>query len=188
MGPSMSSKRSTRPPAVRGFTLVELMVTVAVLAIVLAVAIPGFRGLIHRNRLTSATNEIVATLQLARMEAIRRNSRVQICPSTDGTGCAGSDWSRMVVRVVADGTIVRDIAIDGDGLQVAASDNVTSDDTIAFAADGLARVGSGNDREGALSVCSTRLPDADNVRDIALAVSRVSVVSRSDAACGAPED
>jgi len=64
----------------RGFSLVELMVTIAVLAILLAIGIPSFASLIASNRLTSATNELVAALQTARTEAIRRNVRVTVCP------------------------------------------------------------------------------------------------------------
>ena len=71
-----------------GFTLVELMVTVAVAAILLAIATPSFTSIINSNRLASAANELVATLQSARMEAVRSNRRVNVCRGCDGN--AGS--------------------------------------------------------------------------------------------------
>lgn len=62
----------------RGVTLIELMVTIAVAAILLAIATPSFTALINSNRLTGAANEMVATLQAARMEAVRLNTTVNV--------------------------------------------------------------------------------------------------------------
>lgn len=62
-----------------GFTLVELMVTVAVAAILITIAVPSFSNAIASNRLNSAANEIVGALNTARMEAIQRNAGVQFC-------------------------------------------------------------------------------------------------------------
>ena len=70
-----------------GFTLIELAVTVAVLAILLAIAFPSFETMINQNRLTAASNEVIAALQHARLEAVRRNGRVAICNSRDGAQC-----------------------------------------------------------------------------------------------------
>lgn len=71
-----------------GFTLVELMITVAVVAILMAIATPSFTSIINSNRLASAANEMVATLQTARMEAVRLNTTVKVCGGCDGN--AGS--------------------------------------------------------------------------------------------------
>ena len=73
----------------RGFSLVELMVTITVAAILLAIAVPGFRDVIHRNRVSSASNELLASLSYARTEAITRGQLVSMCPSTDSESCAG---------------------------------------------------------------------------------------------------
>ncbi len=75
----------------RGFTLIELMVTLVVAAIVLTVAVPNFRELIERNRASSHTNLMVGALQLARSEAIKRGSNLVIlCKSSNGTSCSSS--------------------------------------------------------------------------------------------------
>ncbi len=64
----------------RGFTLVELMVTIAVIAIVLAVGVPSISQLRANSELTTATNELVAALNLARSEAVRRGETVSFGP------------------------------------------------------------------------------------------------------------
>lgn len=76
-----------------GFTLVEMMVTVAVLAIVLTIGIPQFQNIIQGNRATSIANDLLGHLQLARSEAVRRARTITFCPSNDGQNCSGSDWS-----------------------------------------------------------------------------------------------
>lgn len=174
-----------------GFSLTELMITLAVLAIVLAVGFPTFQDMIQRNRVVAAANELVAALQTARMEAIRRGARVTLCPSNNGTACAAStDWSRLLVfaDADADGSLdagevtIRDVTVANVNLVAQSSDKVIAgNNRIWFNADGLARIGA-NNRSGAISVCTTRLA-ADNIRDVAIAVSRISVAARSAANC-----
>lgn len=77
----------------RGFTLIELMVTLLVAAILFGVAVPNFSRLVESNRVTSATNELVAALNAARSEAVRRGRDVVICASDDGDNCgAANGW------------------------------------------------------------------------------------------------
>ena len=76
----------------RGFTLIELLVTLSIASILIAVAIPSFRELSIRNRLVTYTNDFVATVNVARSEAVRRGSTVTICKSKDGEACGG-EWS-----------------------------------------------------------------------------------------------
>jgi len=80
-------------PEQRGFTLIELLVTITVLAIILGIGVPGLRDFVLNNRQVSAVNEMVASLQYARTEAITRNRNVSLCPSADGATCSGSDWA-----------------------------------------------------------------------------------------------
>ncbi|MDX1554457.1 MAG: GspH/FimT family pseudopilin [Xanthomonadales bacterium] len=181
--------------ATSGFTLVELMVTVVVLSIVLAMAVPSFSSMINRNRLAASANEAVAAFQVARMEAVRRNARVVLCPSANGSACAGGDWSRLIVFSDNNGNgspgdaneeIIRDVVLAAGGVSIKPSGNVATNQRISFGADGFARVGNAGARVGGLSVCSTKLPSADNTRDITVAVSRIAVASRDGSdACSA---
>jgi len=76
----------------KGFTLIELMVTIAVLAILLAIAFPSFQGSMRSNRLATTTNEVLASVALARSEGLRSRGHGAICPSADGLTC-GVDWN-----------------------------------------------------------------------------------------------
>ncbi|MCC8538550.1 GspH/FimT family pseudopilin [Xanthomonas axonopodis pv. poinsettiicola] len=76
----------------RGFTLVELLVTIAVVAVLAVIALPSFQGVIRSNQAATTANELVASLALARSEAIRSTRGGGICPSSDGTTCSGQ-WS-----------------------------------------------------------------------------------------------
>lgn len=79
----------------KGFTLLELIVTLAVAAIVLSMAIPSFTSSILNNNSIALGTEFNSALQFARSEAIKRSSRVSICPSANGETClSASDWAK----------------------------------------------------------------------------------------------
>ncbi|HET6913117.1 MAG TPA: GspH/FimT family pseudopilin [Rhodanobacteraceae bacterium] len=75
----------------RGFSLVELMITVLVVAILTAIAWPNFRDFMHRNAATSQANQVLAALQYARNEAVSRRYPTALCGSTSGTACTPND-------------------------------------------------------------------------------------------------
>ena len=75
----------------RGFTLIELMVTVSVLAILLAVAAPSFSSFVAGQKVKSASNDLTTALILARSEAIKRNADIVIAPVTADSWASG--WS-----------------------------------------------------------------------------------------------
>lgn len=177
----------------RGFSLLELVVTVLVLGVVAAMAAPSFTRMMLRNRLNAAANELVAGLQTARMEAIRTNARADMCPSTDGSTCAGSNWGRFIVLSRKNGTdtVVRDVELNTASLSIIGSSNVTASDPnrIWFMADGFVRTGTAAapTRTASLGVCTTRLP-AGNALDVQVDVSRISVAppATARATCAAP--
>lgn len=70
-----------------GFTLVEMLITIVIMGILAAIAVPSFDNLVLSNRLSSAANRLVASAQIARGEAIKRNAAVTLCMSSDGTSC-----------------------------------------------------------------------------------------------------
>ncbi|WP_302675354.1 GspH/FimT family pseudopilin [Stenotrophomonas sp. GbtcB23] len=76
----------------KGFTLIELMVTVVVIGVVAAIAFPNFQNLIRSNRIATAHNELIGLVNLARSDAIRNNQGGAVCGSSTGTSCDGK-WN-----------------------------------------------------------------------------------------------
>lgn len=75
-----------RPCRVRGLSLIELMVTLSILAVLGALAAPSFTNMAERMRVSAVTDELVASIHLTRAEAIQRNGAVGMTRLT-GTGC-----------------------------------------------------------------------------------------------------
>lgn len=93
-----------RRPA-RGFTLMELLIAVAIAALLFAIGVPTFRNVATGSQLTSTANNLLASIQLARSEAIKRNVAVAVCPSSNGDDCdLGGDWE--IGWIVHDGVTV----------------------------------------------------------------------------------
>lgn len=76
-----------------GFTLVELVTTVAIAAVLAAIALPSFRNTLRSNRVATSTNEMLASLSYSRSEAIRSARWASICGSAAGTACDGT-WTQ----------------------------------------------------------------------------------------------
>lgn len=119
-----------------GFTLIELMITVAVLAVLMALAAPSFRTFILDSRRSDVVNELVLSFQLARSEAARRGRPVGLCASGDGALCSGTnDWSEgwivfensdgvlPVSRTVATEELVKAYAPNSRSLTVRSTEN-----------------------------------------------------------------
>jgi type IV fimbrial biogenesis protein FimT len=78
-----------------GFTLIELMIVMVILAVVLMIAGPGFMEANLNTKLKSYSNQMLSSALLARGEAIKRNVPVRLCASANGIACAGSgDWEQ----------------------------------------------------------------------------------------------
>lgn len=106
---SGSARRRTAPVQVcrlKGFTLIELMVALAVLAILLGMAVPSFTDVSLSSKLRSLANALVASATLARSEAIKRNATITLCASSDGAACTGNWHQGWIVRA-ADGTVLQ---------------------------------------------------------------------------------
>ena len=84
------NKHSLNTHKKNGFTLIELMVTISIAAILISIAVPSFKTMLKNNRVTAATNEFVTALVLARSEALKRNNNISICTSLNQQSCSGS--------------------------------------------------------------------------------------------------
>lgn len=99
----------------KGFTLIELIVTLTVAGILLTIAIPNFRNVIKNTQLTTDANELVTTLNTARSEAVKRAVPVAVCrsinslsvdaPGTPVPSCttSGTGWESGWIVFVDDG-------------------------------------------------------------------------------------
>jgi len=100
-----------------GFTLIEMMVSVSIAAILISIAVPSFKTMFKNNRITAATNEFIAALILTRSEALKRNNNVSICASTNQMTCTnGTDFAKgWIVFLDCDQDGVRDAGKPCDG-------------------------------------------------------------------------
>jgi type IV fimbrial biogenesis protein FimT len=65
-----------------GFTLVELMITVTIAVVLIMIAVPSFKTIILSNKLTTTSNDLVLAINAARMEAVKRNAKTQLCSNS----------------------------------------------------------------------------------------------------------
>lgn len=76
-----------------GFTLLELMITLTLISLVMAIGIPSMRDFIKNDRLVTQINTMVGHLAYARSEAVTRHQTVIICASSNLTSCSSSNWA-----------------------------------------------------------------------------------------------
>lgn len=137
-----------------GFTLVELMVAIAVLAILVTIAIPNYRAFVLNARMTAQANDFLASLNMARSEAVKRNAIVTL-------SAKGGGWADGWV-ITAAGTTLRDhAALEGSSTLV----NVGGLSSISFRSNGQVQEG-----VTSFNLCNPDTSIAPG-RDIALSVA-----------------
>ena len=149
-----------------GFSLVELMVVVAVLALLAAIAGPSMARLVDSTRLTAFSNDLLAAMYLARSEAIKRNERAVLCKASTAVACSDSggweqgwlvfhDPNNNGVRDAAETVIHYTQALPGG---VRLTGNVPVANYISFTPSGRTRLINGAFQMGTLTLCK---PAAD---------------------------
>lgn len=208
--PTSSNASLSASRMAKGFSLLELMITIALLGILVALAIPSFELIANMNKLSGTSNEILTSLQIARAEAIRRGAHAVVCKSTNADSgaaatcsTAGGNWTGWIA-FVDDGagtpananngarnageTVLRTGTVANQVLLVpsAAITGATPAQTMTFESDGLARTSANALLAAQLRVCILTTSPAQNTRSVAIASgSRTAVLKTTDAACTA---
>jgi len=135
-----------------GFTLIELVVTMAVAAILITVAVPNMRNFIQNGRLITQTNDLIGDFNFARSEAIKRRTNIGVCLSTDGVTCAAAGNWRDGRAIFADDITVNGVWDAGETILrfreplAVATDTLTSNTAppIIFNSNGRSNVAAGS--------------------------------------------
>ncbi len=181
-----------------GFTLIELMITLFIVGILLAVGVPSLKTFMQSNQLVASTNELLSALHVARSEAIKLNSRVTICESSNGTSCSNTgDWKDgWFVFVDSNGDLAGTGAVcaatgtdcllrvhDGfndNQLAVTGLDNnAAAVRSFTFSSRGLPKANSGAAQSGVFSICSLD-SDGNTINSRAVVLSLSGRVRVSD--------
>lgn len=192
--------RGGPPPlarGVRGYTVIELMMVLAVLGVLTALAMPSFIAVFNTNRLAAQSNDVAAMLQSARMEAVRTGRRVIICPTSNGTACTtGARWQGWIAFVDRDADSVLDVGeayrteLVRTPMELWASTAITTPGSrVIFRSDGFGYNATGTTLLNAnFSACIPTTQPAENARLVTIgAGSRINVGPTTDAPpCGAP--
>ena len=157
-----------KPNRSRGFTLIELMIAIALTGLLLSMAVPALDNFTTSARQTSAINDFVASMHMARSTAVTTNFRTTICPSSNGVNCETVSWD--------DGWIVfadrdSDQAVDNDEQIISSSDGFDGVDIqsaefgqfLMYRPNGRAMTASAAGNSGQFTICDDRGSDKAKV-------------------------
>jgi type IV fimbrial biogenesis protein FimT len=171
--------------------LIELLVVMAVSAVLLVVGVPSMAAVIKSVKLSSASNGFLSHLHLARSEAIKRNGRVVLCKSGDGLSCAASGgWEQGLIVFhdsnnngsldAGEAVIERVEALPSD---LRLTGNLTVARYLSFAPNGASKLVSGAFQAGTLTLCHQSAPAGEGRQIILNAVGRPRIQKVAVNAC-----
>jgi type IV fimbrial biogenesis protein FimT len=170
-----------------GFTLIELMTTLTVAAILLLVGVPSFQEFSKRNSLSTLVNQFVADLNFTRSEAIKRSGRVTMCRSSNSTSCdttTGIGWEKGWIifsdqngtagSVDTGDTIVRTNGVASGNITIRGNSFVK--DRISFTSSGIVEP-----NNGTLIICDDRVRtySTDKYKARVIIISKVGRIRTS---------
>ena len=181
----------------KGFTLIELMVTIAILAILMAVAIPSFQGMIASTRLTSAKNDLLSSFARSRSEATKLGNRVTVCMSADGATCATTGgWEQGWITFIDATRSGSNASVDTGEVITAISPALSAGIVVngnlpyvSYSSDGQTKTMTGGFLTGTMRVCSTSASLTNDKRASNLtlnSVGRITSKTQSNIAATCP--
>ena len=152
-----------------GYTLVELLVVMALGTILLSIAVPSMTAMLNTQRANAAGSSFLASLNLARAEAIKRNARVVLCKSASGLSCdltGGWNQGRITFHDVnnnaaldADEQVIERQGAMPEGLSLTGNTQVAN--YVSYSASGSAKLITGAFQAGTFTACLTPASSAD---------------------------
>jgi len=173
------------PHPQRGFTMLELVVVMSIVAILMAIAIPSYRYVTNGNRIAAEINGLLGDLQYARGEAIKEGQTVTVCVSSNGSACTGgTNWqngwivfsdvnSDQTYNVNAD-TLLRVQATFTSTDTFAANNNLTA---VTFNREGFATGAGAAAGVPAATLITLHAVPANNASTRCLAVTQVGLLT-----------
>lgn len=145
----------------RGFTLIEMMIGVGLMALLLSMAVPALDTFTSNARQTGAINDFVSSLHVARSTAVTTNTRVTVCPSDTGLRCAAVDWDQgwIVFRDPNSNQIVdgdETIVSTGSRVEGASFDSAEFGSFLTYRPNGRVMNASVNGSVGQFTLCDSR--------------------------------
>jgi type IV fimbrial biogenesis protein FimT len=186
----LTGQRPSNPRS-SGFTLLELMVAVTATLVLLLVAAPSMSAMMNSVKLTTASNDLLTHIYLARSEAIKRRSRVVLCKSADGATCAASggweqgwivfhDTNNNGVIDAGEPVIARQQALPA-AMKLTGNQNVAK--YLSFEPTGSTRLVGGGFQAGTLTLCRQSAASNEARQIILSAVGRPRVQKLQIASC-----
>jgi type IV fimbrial biogenesis protein FimT len=157
-----------------GFTLIELMIGIGLMAVLLSMAVPALDMFVSNARQTGAVNDFVSSLHTARSTAVTTNARVTVCASSNGADCEAVSWDQGWIvfsdpdsdQVVGGDETIVSTGASIDGLDIQSAEFGAS---LTYRPNGRVTNASVNGSAGEFTVCDGR--GSDHAKALIIALS-----------------